>query len=45
MMNIKKLFFALAIAVLTIGATVSCCKDGKDADKPVELSSGETANC
>ena len=45
MMNMKKLFFALAIAVLTIGATVSCCKDGKDADKPVELSSGETANC
>ena len=39
MMNMKKLFFALAIAVLTIGATVSCRKDGKDADKPVELSS------
>ena len=45
MMNIKKLFFALAIAVLTIGATASCCKYGKDADKPVELSSGETATC
>ena len=45
MMNIKKLFFALAIAVLTIGATVSCRKEGKITEKPVELSSGETANC
>ena len=41
----KKSFLALTLSVLALGIAVSCQKENKEGIKPLELSSGETANC